>query len=80
MQEMIHKGIPDRVYLKTEDSTIQDLKQFHDFLYGNFSKYEKYNDMLPISNEPAQLYGTVKSPKFDVMSSHYLQTLQFMTP
>ena len=46
-QEMIDKGIQDGVSAKTEDNTLQDLKRFQDFLYRNFSKYEKYNDMLP---------------------------------
>ena len=56
MPEMIDKGIQDEVYSKTGDNTLQDLKCFHDFLYRNFSKYEKHNDVLPSSNLPAQLY------------------------
>ena len=28
-----------------------NLKRLQDFLYRNFSKYEKYNDMLPSSKE-----------------------------
>ena len=46
------------VYTKTEDNIPLNLKAFSlffVFLYINFSKYEKYNDMLPISNQPAQL-------------------------
>ena len=39
MQEMIDKGTQDRVYAETEDSNIQDLKLFQDFLYRNFSEY-----------------------------------------
>ena len=54
MQEMIDKGIQDGVYAKAEDKTLQDLKGFQDFLFRNFSKYKKY-DMLPRSNQPAQL-------------------------
>lgn len=56
MQQMIDKGIPDELYSKTEDNTLQKLKCFQDFLYKNFSKYEKYNDMLPILNQPVELY------------------------
>ena len=60
MQEMIDKWIPERVYVKTEDNTLQDLKQFQDFLYRNFSKYEKYNT-LPSSSQLAQLYSAAKT-------------------
>ena len=58
MQEMIDKGIQDGVYAKTEDDTLQDLKS--EISKRNFSKFEKYN-MLPSSNQPAQLYGTAKT-------------------
>ena len=59
--KMIEKGIQEGVFVKTEDSTLQNLKQFQDFLYRNFSKYEKYNDTLPSSDQPAQLHGTAKT-------------------
>ena len=61
MQEMIDRGIQDGVYAKTEDKTLPDLKLFQDLLYRNFSKYKKYDDMLPSSNQPVQLYGTAKN-------------------
>ena len=38
---MIDKVIQERVYAKTEDNTLQDLKRFQDFAYKNFSKYKK---------------------------------------
>ena len=38
MQEVIDKGIQDGISAKTEDNTLQDLKHFQDFLYGNFNK------------------------------------------
>ena len=60
MQEMIDKWIPERVYVKTKDNTLQDLKQFQDILYRNFSKYEKYNT-LPSSSQLAQLYSAAKT-------------------
>ena len=50
MQEMIDKRIPDGVYAKIEDNTLQNLKHFQDFFYRNFSKFENYNDMLPSLN------------------------------
>ena len=76
MQEMIDKGIQE-VHAKTEDNTLQDLKRFQDFLYRNFSKYEKYNDMLASSNQPAQLYGTAKTHKFDDINDVTVDSLKF---
>ena len=76
MQEMIDKGIQEGVYAKREDNTFQDLKQFQDFLYRNFSKYEKYN-MLPSSNQPAQLYRTAKTHKFDDINDITADSLKF---
>ena len=56
MKQMIDKGIPEELYSKTKDNTLQKCKSFQDFLHKNFSKYEKYNDMLPILNQPVELY------------------------
>ena len=53
-----------------------DLKRFQDFLYRNFSKYEKY-DMLPSSNQPAQIYGTAKTHKFDDINEITVDSLKF---
>ena len=74
---MIDKGIQDGVYTKTEDNTLQDLKRFQDFLYRNFSKYEKCNDMLPSSNQPAQSYRTAKTHKFDDINEITVDSLTF---
>ena len=74
---MIDKGIQDGVYTTTEDNTLQDLKRFQDFLYRNFSKYEKCNDMLPSSNQPAQLYRTAKTDKFDDINEITIDSLTF---
>ena len=50
---------------KSRKQHLTRISCFQNFLYRNFSKYEKYNDMLPSSNQPAQLYGTTKTHKFD---------------
>ena len=63
LQDMIDEGIEKKVYEKSEDNTLTDLKHFQDFLYRNFSKYEHYDDMWPTSNGPAKLYGTAKNPQ-----------------
>ena len=77
MQEMIDKGIPEGVYAKTEDDTLQDLKRFQELLYRNFSKSEKYTDMLPSSNQPVQLYGAAKTHKFDDINDITVDSLKF---
>ena len=37
---------------------------FQKFLYGNFKDYEIDSYISPVSNKPANLYGTVKTRKF----------------
>ena len=61
MQSMIEEGIQKGVYLPTTDTTLTDLKRFKDFLYRNFRNHNKYNKMIPTSNQPARLYGTAKT-------------------
>ena len=58
-------------------NTLQDLKQFKDFVYRSFSKYEQYNDMLPSSNQPVQLHGTAKNHKFDNINDITVDSLKF---
>ena len=57
---MIEDGIKNGTCADTDDTTMQDLKQFQDFLHRNFKKNEHYNEMYPESNEPARMYGTQK--------------------
>ena len=54
---MIDDGIERGVYKKSSGTTLNDLAKFKSFLYCNFSKYEKYEDMYPESNQPASIYG-----------------------
>ena len=57
-------GIKNGTYAETDDTTMQDLKRFQDFLCRNFKKYEHYNEMYPESNELAKMYCTAKTHKF----------------
>ena len=66
---MVEDGIKDGIYKVAEDNTLKDLKLFKSFLYRNFRKYEHYEDMLPKSNQPGQLYGTSKTHKLRHISS-----------
>ena len=52
------------------------LKHFQNFLYRNFSKYEKKKDILPISNQPTQLYARVKTHKFDDINDITVESLK----
>lgn len=65
MNEMIEKGLADGTYAESEDTTIEDLKHFKDFLYRNFKDHPKYKKILPTSHRPARMYGTAKTHKFD---------------
>ena len=77
MQQMIHDGIRDGIYKVTADNTLDDLKTFKSFLYRNFyGKYEHYEKMLPKSNQPGQLYGTAKTPKFSSIEDITLENLK----
>lgn len=64
---MIYNGLQDGVHTKTENN--KHLKRFKALLgflvQRNFSKSEEYNDIVSSSNQLAQLYGTVKTRKFD---------------
>lgn len=74
---MIGKGTRDGVYAETEDSTLQDLKHFQDFLYRNFKNYEHYEKIKPSSHQPAQLYGSAKTHKFTNASEISVESLKF---
>ena len=55
---MINDRIRDGIYKITVDNTLDNLKTFKGFLYGNiYGKYE-HEKMLQKSNQPGQLYGT----------------------
>ena len=73
----IFSGIKNRTYAETDDTKMQDLERFQDFLHQNFKKYEHYNEMYPESNEPAKMYGTAKTHKFDSTDNIELTKLKF---
>ena len=61
---MIEEGVKKGTYKETEDTVLQDLKNFQDFLFRNLYTYEHYKCMYPHSNQPAKLYETAKTHKF----------------
>ena len=60
---MINKGIKLGTYVECEDTTLNYLKLFQNFLQRNFKSYEKYDKMRPVTNQPAKLFATAKTHK-----------------
>ena len=58
---MVKEGICKRTYTLTEDNTIKDLKNFKQFLKRNFKGYDKLDDVLPTSSQPARTYTSAKT-------------------
>ena len=65
INNMINEGILKGTYVETNDNTLKDLKSFQSFLYRHFRDHPKYKDMRPASNQPARLFATAKTHKFD---------------
>ena len=69
LETMIEEGISQGKYETTNDCTLSDLKSFQDFLYRNFSKNSfttlDLTQIRPVSNQPARLYATAKTHKFE---------------
>ena len=77
LENMVKEGIDKGTYAVTEDSTIKDLKNFKQFLKRNFKGYDKLDDMLPTSNQPASTYSTAKTHKFSSVDSVNINDLKF---
>ena len=77
LQKMVEDGIKDSIYKVAENNTLKDLKLFKSFLYRNFRKYEHYEEILPKSNQPGQLYGTAKIHKFTNIDEITINNLKF---
>ena len=73
---MINEGIRQGKYEITTDTTHQDLEKFQSFLYRNFKSHPSYNDMRPVSNQPARFFTTAKTHKFDDYSSINVNNLK----
>ena len=77
LDTMIDDGIFKGPYVETTDNTLKELSQFQDFLYRNFHNHERYEDMKPDSNQPARLYGTAKTHKFETLEDITVANLKF---
>ena len=77
LDTMIDYGIMKGTHVETNDNTLKELLLFQDFLYRNFRNYERYEDMQPDSNQPARLYGTAKTHKFETLEDITVANLKF---
>ena len=77
LDTMIDYSIMKGTHVETNDNTLKELLLFQDFLYRNFRNYERYEDMQPDSNQPARLYGTAKTHKFESLENIIVVNLKF---
>ena len=77
LQNMIDEGVINGTYILSEDQTFKDLKTFQVFLYRNFKDFEHYDKMRPENNQPARLYGTAKTHKFNSLKDVNVFDLKF---
>ena len=62
---MINEGINDRKYVTSNDTTLNDLHNFQQFIYRNFKDHKCYKELRPTANQPARLFATAKTHKFE---------------
>ena len=77
LDTMIDDGIMTSTYVETTNNTLKELWRFQDFLYRNLYNYERYKDMKLDSNQPAHLYGTAKTHKFETLEDITVANLKF---
>ena len=77
LENMVKEGIGKEIYTLTEDNSIKDLQNFKQLLKRNFKGYEKLDDMLPASNQPARIYASSKTHKFLSVNSVSINDLKF---
>ena len=75
---MIDEGITNGTYAPTVDTTLNNLAKFHGFFHGNFkSKFDRYKDIRPVSNQPGRLNATAKTHKFSLLDEITTEKLKF---
>ena len=61
-------GKRGREYEETEDDILNELKSLPSFLYHHFKDAPYYKQMLPSSHQPARVFDSTKTHKFDCFS------------
>ena len=77
LEDMLNEGIKRGKYERSTDTTKQDLKTFQSFLHRNFTNHLSHDNMRPKSNQPARLYATAKTHKFNNLDEITVEKLKF---
>ena len=70
---MVDDSIMKGTYI---ENMLKALLRFQDFQYRNFH-YEPYKDMQPDSSQPARLYRTARTHKFETLEDITVADLKF---
>ena len=74
---MQNEGLQRGRYKLSTHMTKQDLETFQSFLCQNFKNHPSYHKMRPKSNQPARLYATATTHKFNVLDEITVEKLKF---
>ena len=77
LEGMLDEGIKRGTYERSTDTTKHDLETFQRFLYRNFKNHPSYDKMRPKSSQPARLYATAKTHKFNNIDEITVEKLKF---
>ena len=77
LEGMLDEGIKRGTYERSTDTTKHDLETFQRFLYRNFKNHPSYDKMRPKSSQPARLYATAKTHKFNNLDEITVEKLKF---
>ena len=77
LESMLNEGIKRGTYERSTDTTKQDLETFRGFLYQNSKNHPSYDKMRPKSNQPARLYATAKTHKFNDLDEITVKKFKF---
>ena len=77
LEDIINKDIKRGTYDRSTDTGKHDLETFQSFLYRNFENHPSYDKMTPKSNQPARLYATAKTHKFNDLDEVTVEKLKF---
>ena len=68
VEQMMNEGREEGKYEETEDDILNELISLQSFLYHHFKDAPYYKQMLPSSHQPARLFASAKTRKFDCFS------------
>ena len=77
LEGMLDEGIKRGTYERSTDTAKHDLETFQRFLYRNFKNHPSYDKMRPKSSQPARLYATAKTHKFNNLDEITVEKLKF---